>query len=37
MDAILGCYDNFDDAVKARKNGEEKYHEEFSYENSQKL
>lgn len=33
----LGYYDNFNDAVKARKEGEERYHEKFSYENSRKL
>lgn len=32
----LGSFDDFDDAVKARKNGEEKYFGEFSYDNSMK-
>ena len=32
----LGYYNNFEDAVNARKNGEEKYFGEFSYDNSQK-
>ena len=32
----FGCYDNFENAVKARKNGEEKYFGEFSYDNSMK-
>ena len=31
----LGNFDSFEDAVKARKNGEEKYFGEFSYDNSQ--
>ena len=31
----LGRYDKFEDAVKARKNAEEKYFGEFSYDNSQ--
>lgn len=31
----LGFYDKFEDAVKARKNGEDKYFGEFSYDNSQ--
>lgn len=30
----LGYYNNFDDAVKARKNAEEKYFGEYSYDNS---
>ena len=33
----LGQYDDFNDAVKARKDAEEKYYGEFSYENSQQL
>lgn len=33
----LGCYDNFDDAVKARKEAEDKYFGEYSYDNSQEL
>ena len=33
----LGRYKNFEDAVKARKEAEEKYYGEFSYDNSQKL
>lgn len=33
----LGCFINFDDAVKARKEAEEKYFGEFSYENSQAM
>lgn len=32
----LGSYVNFDDAVKARKEAEEKYFGEWSYDNSQK-
>ena len=31
----LGKFDSFEDAVKARKNAEEKYFGEFSYDNSQ--
>ena len=34
---FLGYYANFDDAVKARKEAEEKYFGEWSYDNSQKL
>lgn len=30
------CFDNFEDAVKARKEAEEKYFGEFSFDNSQK-
>lgn len=30
----LGCYDTFDEAVKARKEAEEKYFGEYSYDNS---
>lgn len=30
-------YDNFEDAVKARKEAEEKYHKSYSYDNSQKI
>lgn len=33
---ILGRFDNFDDAVKARKEAENKYYGEYSYDNSQK-
>lgn len=33
----LGRFNNFNDAVKARKEAEEKYYKEFSYDNSQKL
>lgn len=33
----LGSFDNFDDAVKARKDAEEKYFGEFSYDSSQML
>ena len=33
----LGYYNLFDDAVKARKEAEEKYFGEFSYENSQAM
>lgn len=33
----LGCFNNFDDAVKARKEAEEKYFGEFSYEKSQTI
>lgn len=32
----LGSYDTFEEAVKARKDGEEKYFGEYSYENSMK-
>ena len=32
----LGNFDNFDDAVKARKEAEEKYFGEYSYDNSMK-
>lgn len=32
----LGCFDNINDAIKARKEAEEKYFGEYSYENSQK-
>ena len=31
----IGAYDNFDDAVKARKDAERKYFGEYSYDNSQ--
>lgn len=34
---ILGYFDYFEDAVKARKEAEEKYFGEFSYDNSQNL
>lgn len=30
----LGYFDSFEDAVKARKNAEEKYFKEYSYDNS---
>lgn len=33
---FLGYFSNFDDAVKARKNAEEIYYGEFSYDNSMK-
>lgn len=33
----LGLYDDFNDAVEVRKRSEEKYHKEFSYENSQNI
>ena len=33
----LGCYVNLDDAIKARKEAEEKYFGEFSYEKSQAM
>jgi hypothetical protein len=33
----LGCFDNFGDAVKVRKQAEEKYFGEYSYDNSQKI
>lgn len=33
----LGCFNNFEEAVKARKNAEEKYFGEFSYEKSQAM
>jgi hypothetical protein len=32
----LGRFDNFDEAVKVRKKAEEKYHKDFSYDNSMK-
>jgi hypothetical protein len=33
----LGAFDNFEDAVNARKVAEEKYFGEYSYDNSMKL
>lgn len=33
----LGYYDNFEDAVEARKNAEEKYFGEYSFDNSMKI
>lgn len=33
----IGYFENFDDAVKARKEAEEKYYKEYSYDNSMKL
>lgn len=33
----LGYYDNFEDAVEARKNAEEKYFGEYSFDNSMKM
>ncbi len=33
----LGSYDNYDDAIKSRKEAEEKYFGEYSYDNSMKL
>lgn len=36
-DIFLGYYENFNDAVIARKNAEEKYFGEYSYDNSQKI
>lgn len=33
----LGTFDNLDDAVKARKEAEEKYFGEWSYDNSQRV
>lgn len=33
----IGYFDNFEDAVKARKEAEEKYFGEYSFDNSQKL
>lgn len=33
----LGSYDKFEDAVKARKEAEEKYFDEYSYDNSMKV
>ena len=36
-DIHLGYYDNLNDAVKARKEAEEKYFGEWSYDNSQAI
>ena len=36
-DVYLGRYPSFQEAVKARKEAEEKYYGEYSYDNSQKL
>lgn len=36
-DILLGEFDDFEDAVIARKNAEIKYYKEFSYENSMKF
>ena len=33
----LGYFSDFEDAVKARKEAEEKYFREYSYDNSQKI
>ena len=33
----LGCFNNFNDAVKARKDAEEKYYGEYSYDNSMRI
>lgn len=33
----LGLFDNFEDAVKARKDAEEKYYGEYSYDNSMNI
>lgn len=33
----LGSFDDIKDAIKARKDGEQKYYGEFSYDNSQKF
>jgi hypothetical protein len=33
----LGVFENFNDAIRARKNAEEKYYGEFSYDNSIKI
>lgn len=33
----LGTFDEFEDAVKARREAEEKYHGEYSYKNSQSM
>lgn len=33
----LGRFENFDDAINARKEAENKYFGEYSYDNSQKL
>ena len=33
----LGLFDNFEDAVSTRKQAEEKYFGEYSYDNSMKL
>ena len=37
INKYLGRYENFEDAVTARKKAEEKYYGEYSYDNSQKL
>lgn len=34
---FLGYFENFNDAVKARKEAEEKYYKEYSYDNSMKI
>ena len=34
---FLGCFQNFEDAVKVRKQAEEKYFGEWSYDNSQRV
>lgn len=34
---FIGLYENFEDAVKARKEAEEKYFGEYSYDNSRKI
>ena len=33
----LGSFDEIKDAIKARKEAEQKYYGEFSYDNSQKI
>ena len=33
----LGVFENFEDAIKARKDAEEKYYGEYSFDNSSKL
>lgn len=36
-DIYLGYYKDFDEAVKVRKEAEEKYFGEYSYDNSQRM
>lgn len=34
---VIGYFENFEDAVKARKDAENKYYGEYSYDNSQMI